>query len=135
MVRISRSCNELTQKISKVRQFVAWPPPLPAGAGFEIKLDDPEAELSQAVSIQTAILQTVSMALQLWKWFACQDQYEKVVDNFKLLDQSKTGHVISPLSHKLSIRCCFSHSRVPYHVRTAQSAAGLVKELACKISL
>ncbi|CAE7233726.1 unnamed protein product [Symbiodinium necroappetens] len=39
-----------------------------AGAGFEIKLDDPEAELSQ-------------------------DQYEKVVDNFKLLDQSKTGRL------------------------------------------
>ncbi|CAE7569810.1 unnamed protein product [Symbiodinium natans] len=38
------------------------------GAGFEIKLDDPEADLSQ-------------------------DQYEKVVDNFKLLDQSKTGQV------------------------------------------
>ena len=44
--------------------------------------------------MRSAHFQTV---LQLWKWFACQDQYEKVVDNFKLLDQSKTGHVMSPL--------------------------------------
>eukprot|EP00931_Biecheleriopsis_adriatica_P054852 TRINITY_DN3231_c0_g2_i1.p1 TRINITY_DN3231_c0_g2~~TRINITY_DN3231_c0_g2_i1.p1 ORF type:complete len:167 (+),score=42.10 TRINITY_DN3231_c0_g2_i1:91-591(+) len=37
-----------------------------AGSALEVKLDDPEAELTQA-------------------------QYEKIADNFKLLDQNKTG--------------------------------------------
>eukprot|EP00434_Breviolum_minutum_P009975 symbB.v1.2.008796.t1/scaffold536.1/size343967/12 len=39
-----------------------------AGASFEIKLEDPEADLTQ-------------------------DQKEKVLDNFKLLDQSKSGRL------------------------------------------
>mmetsp|Transcript_69224 Transcript_69224/g.109244 ORF Transcript_69224/g.109244 Transcript_69224/m.109244 type:complete len:167 (+) Transcript_69224:55-555(+) len=39
-----------------------------AGASFEIKLDNPEADLTQ-------------------------DQKEKVLDNFKLLDQSKSGRL------------------------------------------
>ena len=56
---------------------------LHSGASFEIKLEDPEAELTQAGRKDGcfwAIEQSFS-----------QDQKEKVLDNFKLLDQSKSG--------------------------------------------
>ena len=77
------------------------------GASFEIKLEDPEADLTQVYvssHLRTCWKEKTTRFSRLLTEFS-EDQKEKVLDNFKLLDQSKSGQSLScgtSVGHELS---------------------------------